>query len=111
MNPFQILREARRRLAVQRALGRGKRIGGLGLLGPGHDALLMKTPASLQAVDPVDRLLRYVNAEAEFPLHAAGGRQHRRRSIGTMINDAWQARLYPNFARWNRRADAEGLRR
>lgn len=44
MKLSRILREALRRLAVQRALSRGERLGGLGLLGHGRDAVIMRLP-------------------------------------------------------------------
>lgn len=99
MRLLQILREARRRRAVQRALERGERLGGLGLVGKGFDAVLMQTPGALQNVDPIDRLLRYINAAAEIPSGMSGAKVHVRREIGAMIQSAWRARSYPHFAR------------
>lgn len=44
MSPLRAIREALRRLAVQRALARGGRLGGLGLLGRGRDAVIRRLP-------------------------------------------------------------------
>lgn len=99
----QVLREARRRWAVQRALARGEVVGGVGLLGQGLDAVLMRTPASLQNVDPVDRLLRYINGADAFPPRITRTHAVMRRELGSAISKAWRDRRYPQLILQRRR--------
>lgn len=93
----RVLREARRRWAVQRALARGECVDGVGLLGSGLDAVLMRTSASLQNVDPVDRLLRYVNGAAARPPRITHTQAVIRQELGSRLHKAWRERRYPNL--------------
>lgn len=103
MNARQVLREARRRWRVQRALARGETVGGLGLLGYGLDAVVMRTPA---AVDPVDRLLRYVNGAVLFPPVVTRFQAAIRQELGHVVSKAWRERRYPNLVLPERRLHA-----
>lgn len=96
-NLAEVMAEARRRRAVQRALYRGERLDGLGLVGHGLDAVIMCTPSSLQEVDPVDRLLRYVNGAAMFPPRLTRYQEVTRRELGHLISKAWRQRRYPGL--------------
>lgn len=96
------LREARRRLAAQRALRRGERVDGIGLVGFGLDAVLMLSPAALSTVDPVDRLLRYVNGAAMLPPPLSHYQAAIRRDLGQLVSKAWRERRYPNLTLYRR---------
>ncbi|PJK00804.1 hypothetical protein CO641_02205 [Lysobacteraceae bacterium NML91-0213] len=89
--------------ALRRALRPAPADESLHLLGDGLDALIMKTDASLQAVDPLDRLIRYANAAAEHPpefRHASSA--DCRMQVGRMLRSCWQSGRYPDMRGYRR---------